>query len=135
MNGYAATNSANSGTVTVSFPATEICLECHSASCPGCGNLYFAGGDGTINNPYRIINIQQLLSVHSFDGSNKYFKLGADINSSISKKTNFFIIGEDFGPKKMEQVQKLQAEGYDIKILDENELMNELTKNRVLFLR
>lgn len=54
--------------------------------------------------------------------------LGAKVNASISRKTNFFIIGEDFGPKKMEQAKQLQTDGYDIKILNEIELMNELNK-------
>jgi len=51
---------------------------------------------------------------------------GAKVNSSISSKTDLFIIGSDYGPKKMEEVEQLQKEGYDIKILNEDDLMNEL---------
>jgi len=55
-------------------------------------------------------------------------KYGADINCSISKKTNIFITGSDFGPKKMEEVLSLQTDGYNIKIINESELILELTK-------
>jgi DNA polymerase-3 subunit epsilon len=53
-------------------------------------------------------------------------KYGADINGSISKKTDFFIIGSDYGPSKMKKVEILQSEGYGIKIMDEDDLMNGL---------
>ncbi len=47
---------------------------------------------------------------------------GADINSSVSKKTNIFIMGKDCGPAKMEKVLNLKDEGFDIKIMEEEEL-------------
>jgi len=53
-------------------------------------------------------------------------KYGANINSSVSKKTDLFIAGSDFGPKKMEKVESLQSEGYGIIMMDENDLMHEL---------
>ena len=53
-------------------------------------------------------------------------KLGADINSSISSKTNFFIIGADYGLVKMQKVKQLISEGIDIKILKEEDLIKEL---------
>jgi len=53
-------------------------------------------------------------------------KYGAKINGSISKNTDIFITGSDWGPKKMEKVELLQKDGYEIKIMDEDDLMNEL---------
>ena len=42
---------------------------------------------------------------------------GADINTTISKKTNIVLVGEDAGPKKLEKIQGLQEEGFRIQIL------------------
>lgn len=53
---------------------------------------------------------------------------GADVNTSISGKTNYFIAGEDCGPKKMEKVFDLNDKGYNIEILDEKQLYKILDK-------
>jgi DNA polymerase-3 subunit epsilon len=55
-------------------------------------------------------------------------KYGADINTSISRKTDLFLTGSDWGSKKMEQVLLLQKEGYDILLMNELSLILELTK-------
>lgn len=47
---------------------------------------------------------------------------GADINGSISSKTNIFIVGRDFGPKKMEKIFELNSQGYNIQVLKEEQL-------------
>lgn len=43
---------------------------------------------------------------------------GADINTSISKLTDYVLVGYDAGPKKLEKIKKLQEEGYAIRCLD-----------------
>ena len=45
-------------------------------------------------------------------------KYGADINTSISRKTDIFIIGNDFGPSKFNKVLKLKDNGCEIEILE-----------------
>lgn len=52
--------------------------------------------------------------------------LGADINTSISKKTNIFIYGEDFGPVKMNKVNELINNGTDITLINEENLLKLL---------
>lgn len=47
---------------------------------------------------------------------------GADINGSISSKTNIFIFGNDSGPAKMEKAQSLVTNGANLEILDEHKL-------------
>ena len=47
---------------------------------------------------------------------------GADINTSSSKKTNIVLIGEDPGPKKLEKIQELKEEGFDIQTLTWGEI-------------
>ena len=55
---------------------------------------YFCGGDGTENNPYIIANIKQLQNLGewetSHDANHKYyyFKLGSDIDASVTKDWN-----------------------------------------------
>ena len=47
---------------------------------------------------------------------------GADINGSISGKTDIFITGKDSGPKKIELVSELNKKGRNILIVNEDEL-------------
>jgi NAD-dependent DNA ligase len=55
-------------------------------------------------------------------------KLGADINTSISKKTEIVCIGEGAGPSKMAKIEQLRIEGCDILIINEQQLYNILDK-------
>jgi DNA polymerase III subunit epsilon len=54
-------------------------------------------------------------------------QLGADIDSSVTIKTNFLIIGSTAGPSKLEKMRKNIEEGHDARIitLDEFHLMKE----------
>lgn len=47
---------------------------------------YFAGGDGTVNNPYQITNFAQLQNIKNVNTKGKYFKLMNDIDLSETKK-------------------------------------------------
>lgn len=49
--------------------------------------------------------------------------VGADVNGSISKRTNYVIVGRNAGPKKLEKIEELQ-----ITIISEEEFIN-LFKN------
>ncbi|ERK40335.1 exonuclease [Segatella baroniae F0067] len=60
-------------------------------------------------------------------------KYGADINISISRKTNIVIIGEDAGLKKLEKIEMLQEQGYDIKTYSEDELLAEFDKFNISY--
>lgn len=48
--------------------------------------------------------------------------VGADVNSSISKKTDFVIVGKNAGPKKLEKIQDL-----NINIISEEEFIKHFT--------
>lgn len=56
----------------------------------------------------------------------KLKSLGADINTTISKKTNIVVYGQGFGPVKMQKVIDLQAAGFDIILMGEEELKEKL---------
>lgn len=53
--------------------------------------------------------------------------LGADINTSISKKTNIVVIGSGAGPSKLKKIEELKADGCDIRIIYEPELISILS--------
>lgn len=56
---------------------------------------------------------------------------GADMNTSISKKTNIVIIGYGAGPKKKDKVKDLQGQGYNIITYDEQQLLLEFDKYEI----
>ena len=47
---------------------------------------------------------------------------GADINTTISKKTDIVIIGDEPGPSKIMKIADLNKEGYLIQSIMENDL-------------
>lgn len=53
---------------------------------------------------------------------------GADINSSISKRTDIVIMGKGAGPSKMKKIEELQAEGESIQVMNESEFIEILEK-------
>lgn len=53
--------------------------------------------------------------------------LGADINTAISKKTDIVVVGNGAGPSKLRKIEDLRAEGYDIRIIYEPELIKLLS--------
>jgi DNA polymerase-3 subunit epsilon len=50
-------------------------------------------------------------------------KLGADIDTSITKRTNFVITGSAPGPSKMKKIEQFNSQGYDIRIIYEEEFL------------
>lgn len=55
--------------------------------------------------------------------------LGADIDTAISRKTNFVIIGRDAGPSKLAKLQALIESGYTIRQLGPNDVTQILANN------
>ena len=58
----------------------------------------------------------------------KIQKCGAKICQGISKCTNIVVVGEDAGPKKLETIAKLQADGLSITVLKEADVIKILTQ-------
>ena len=58
----------------------------------------------------------------------KLKKLGADVDTSITKKTAFVCIGEDAGPKKLETIKKYNESGCNITTLSESDLISIFNK-------
>lgn len=49
--------------------------------------------------------------------------MGGDIDTSVTKRTNYIIAGDKPGPSKIKKAQKYISEGYEIKILCEEEFL------------
>ncbi|MDR0829227.1 MAG: BRCT domain-containing protein [Prevotellaceae bacterium] len=58
----------------------------------------------------------------------KLKSLGARVTRNLSKKTDFFIVGEFSGLIKMHTALQLISEGNNLKIMHEHELINEFSK-------
>lgn len=58
-------------------------------------------------------------------------KYGADINSSISGKTDIVIVGAGAGPSKLEKVAEYNAKGRNIRLIFEDELLQVLSENNM----
>lgn len=54
--------------------------------------------------------------------------LGADVNTSISKKTDIVIMGFNAGPSKVKKIEALKEEGYDICVMSEDDLIKALSE-------
>lgn len=55
--------------------------------------------------------------------------LGADINTTISRKTDIVVVGDGAGPAKLKKIQDLREQGHDIRIIYEPELIDILSKS------
>jgi DNA polymerase III subunit epsilon len=55
-------------------------------------------------------------------------KMGADVVTSVSRKINIIIIGDYPGPSKIEKVEELQSQGYEIEVMTEKILMSFIRK-------
>ena len=53
--------------------------------------------------------------------------LGADINTSISRKTNVVVVGNGAGPSKLQKIEELRTGGHEIRIIYEPELISLLS--------
>lgn len=49
--------------------------------------------------------------------------MGADIDTSITKRTNFVITGSAPGPSKMKKIEQFKAQGCDIRLVYEEEFL------------
>lgn len=58
-------------------------------------------------------------------------KYGADINTSISRKTDIVVMGSGAGPSKMKKIQELQAAGYSIRVIHETEFLQILNDENI----
>lgn len=75
-------------------------------------------------NPFydKKVVITGVFSIDRKEIAMKLKKLGADVDTSITKRTAFVCVGKDAGPKKLETIKKYNECGCDIVTLSETDL-------------
>lgn len=82
------------------------------------------------DNPFydKKVVITGVFSIDRKELAAKLKSMGADIDSGVTKRTDFVIIGEEAGPKKLEKIESLNADGCSIKKVYEPELLSILSE-------
>ena len=78
------------------------------------------------NSPFyskKVVFTGVLNSIDRKEAADLVKKLGADIDTSINKRTNFVITGSAPGPSKMQKIEQLNALGCDIRLVYEEEFL------------
>jgi len=78
----------------------------------------------------KVVFTGVLKSIKRQSGAEIVKRLGADIDTGITKRTNFVITGSAPGPSKLKKIEKYNLEGSEIKIIFEDEFL-EMIKNEL----
>lgn len=76
------------------------------------------------NNPFykkKVVFTGDLDFIDRKEAAHALKLLGADVNTSISKKTDIVIIGKSPGPSKIEKINCLMSDGYNIEMMNQSE--------------
>lgn len=71
----------------------------------------------------KVVFTGVLNSIDRKEAADLVKKLGADIDTSITKRTNFVITGSAPGPSKIQKIEQLNAQGCDIRLVFEEEFL------------
>lgn len=76
------------------------------------------------NNPFydKKVVITGVFNMDRNEMAARLKDMGADINGSISRKTNFVVVGEDAGPSKLQKIDTLKSQGYNIVVLHQDDI-------------
>lgn len=78
------------------------------------------------NSPFyakKVVFTGVLNSIDRKEAADLVKNLGADIDTSITKRTNFVITGSAPGPSKMEKINQLNTQGCNIRLIYEEEFL------------
>lgn len=92
--------------------------------------------DAEPNNPFygkKIVFTGDLNNINRDDVAMYVSKLGGDVNTAISGKTDIVVVGENPGPSKMEKVAEINMSRQPmITIMDETEFLSVIEDHFVL---
>ncbi|MZP67205.1 MAG: hypothetical protein GT597_13785 [Bacteroidales bacterium] len=74
----------------------------------------------------KVVFTGVLSSMSRPEAAQRIHKLGADIDSSITPRTNIVILGDGAGPKKLKLIEKLNNSGCSIQLLNEKKFLDAL---------
>lgn len=78
----------------------------------------------------KVVFTGDLESMDRQSAAQRIQEMGADVNVSISKKTNIVVVGRGAGPSKMKKIEELRREGFDIRILYEPEFVSCIQQSK-----
>ena len=58
------------------------------------------------------------------EAAKKVKDLGADIDTGVTKRTDFVIVGQGAGPSKLKKIEDLNLSGFKIRIIIEDDFLN-----------
>lgn len=71
----------------------------------------------------KVVFTGVLPSIKRKEAADMVKKLGADIDTSITKRTDFVVTGSAPEPSKMKKIEQFNSQGYDIRIIYEEEFL------------
>ncbi|QQU04005.1 BRCT domain-containing protein [Myroides odoratus] len=77
----------------------------------------------------KVVFTGDLETISRKEAAEIIYKMGADINTNISKKTNIVILGHNPGPSKLKQIETINSNGEIIQILSEEEFLQKIKAN------
>jgi len=86
-------------------------------------NLDNANPDNPFYNK-KVVFTGDMQKISRQDAANKIQNLGADINTSISKKTEIVVVGDGAGPSKIKKIEELNSQGCKIRLIYEDEFLS-----------
>jgi len=81
------------------------------------------------NNPFfakKVVFTGVLQSLPREEAAGIIQKMGADIDTSVTKRTDYVIVGNGAGPAKLRQIDALNSGGSSIRIIKEDEFLSML---------
>jgi len=97
-----------------------------------CGNVLKPDlNNADCNSPFyakKVVFTGVLNSIDRKQAADLVKKLGADIDTSITKRTNFVITGSAPGPSKMVKINQLNSQGCNIRLIYEEEFLRMCKK-------
>lgn len=81
-------------------------------------------------NPFydKKVVITGLFAIQREELADKLKSMGADIDTSIGVRTDFVLVGDEPGPKKLEKLEKMLEEGHKVRAIFEDELNEILSR-------
>lgn len=78
----------------------------------------------------KVVFTGDLETISRKEAAEIIYKLGADINVNISKKTNIVILGNNPGPSKLKQIETINSNEEIIQTLSEEEFLLKINENK-----
>lgn len=79
------------------------------------------------NNPFyskKVVFTGVLQTISRNEAAKKIQEMGADIDTGVTKRTDYVIVGQGAGPSKIKKINDLIVSGSSIKIIREDEFLN-----------